>query len=171
MTTYVEIDKTFDAEDITMTLHVNGVAHKVTIEPRVTLLDALRERIGLTGTKKGCDHGQCGCCTVLINGTHVDSCLTLAIMHEDDEIATIEGLAQHGLHPMQEAFVKHDGYQCGYCTSGQIMSVIGMLSEGYPDSDEEIRMNMTGNLCRCSAYVNIVAAIQEVADAQKVADK
>lgn len=164
MNTKVETDKIFDSGDVTVKLHVNGVAHVVTIEPRVTLLDALRERIGLTGTKKGCDHGQCGCCTVLINGDRVDSCLTLAIMHTDDKITTIEGLEQDGkLHPMQEAFVKHDGYQCGYCTSGQIMSAIGLLAEGHTHSDEEIRTFMTGNLCRCSAYPNIVAAIREVA--------
>lgn len=162
-------NQTFDSSDITVTLRVNGVAHVITIEPRVTLLDALRERIGLTGTRKGCDHGQCGCCTVLINGVRIDACLTLAIMHTEDEITTIEGLAQDDkLHPMQAAFVKHDGYQCGYCTSGQIMSAVGLLAEGHTHSDEEIRTFMTGNLCRCSAYPNIVAAIREVADSSSM---
>ncbi|TNC10525.1 2Fe-2S iron-sulfur cluster binding domain-containing protein [Methylobacterium terricola] len=164
-----------------VTLSVNGQARPLEIDPRTTLLDALRERIGLTGSKKGCDHGQCGACTVLVNGRRINSCLTLAVMHEGDEIKTIEGLADGDhLHPLQAAFVKHDGFQCGYCTPGQICSAAGMLAEakaGWPSTvtqdltattdltDAEIRERMSGNICRCAAYPNIVAAIRDAGGA------
>jgi len=144
-------------------LRVNGQSYPLQIDPRVSLLDALRERLGLTGSKKGCDRGQCGACTVLVNGRRVNSCLTLAIMHQDDQITTIEGLARgEQLHPVQAAFIAHDGFQCGYCTPGQIMSAVGLLSEGHAHSDSEVRELMSGNICRCGAYPNIVAAIQDV---------
>ncbi|MDB4965780.1 MAG: (2Fe-2S)-binding protein [Myxococcales bacterium] len=146
-----------------ITLQVNGVTHKLDVEPRVTLLDALREQLGLTGTKKGCDHGQCGACTVLVGGRRIDSCLTLAIMHQTQPITTIEGLANgNGLHRMQAAFVAHDAFQCGYCTPGQIMSAVAMLEEGRVRSESDVREQMSGNLCRCAAYPNIVAAITSV---------
>ena len=133
------------------------------MDTRTTLLDALREHLQLTGTKKGCDHGQCGACTVLVNGRRVNACLTLAVMHEGDEVTTIEGLGQPGrLHPMQQAFLDHDGYQCGYCTSGQIVSAVGMLKEPWGASDADVREAMSGNICRCGAYPNILAAIQQV---------
>ncbi|MBW4571736.1 MAG: 2Fe-2S iron-sulfur cluster binding domain-containing protein [Tolypothrix carrinoi HA7290-LM1] len=152
---------------INVKLRVNGTAHTLQIEPRVTLLDALREYIGLTGSKKGCDHGQCGACTVLADGRRINSCLSLAVMYDDVEITTIEGLA-HGdeLHPVQTAFIKHDGFQCGYCTPGQIMSAVALLKEGCPTSDEGIRECMSGNICRCGAYPGIVAAVQEVRASQ-----
>jgi xanthine dehydrogenase YagT iron-sulfur-binding subunit len=144
-------------------LRVNNSQHTLQIEPRVSLLDALREYIGLTGTKKGCDHGQCGACTVLIDGRRVNSCLTLAVMQEGPEITTIEGLAKGDeLHPMQAAFIKHDGFQCGYCTPGQICSAVALVSEGQAKTDGEVRELMSGNICRCGAYPNIVAAIQDV---------
>jgi xanthine dehydrogenase YagT iron-sulfur-binding subunit len=144
-------------------LRVNNSQHTLQIEPRVSLLDALREYIGLTGTKKGCDHGQCGACTVLIDGRRVNSCLTLAVMQEGTEITTIEGLAKGDeLHPMQAAFIKHDGFQCGYCTPGQICSAVALVSEGHAKTDGEVRELMSGNICRCGAYPNIVAAIQDV---------
>jgi xanthine dehydrogenase YagT iron-sulfur-binding subunit len=131
------------------------------LEPRVTLLDALREQLQLPGTKKGCDHGQCGACTVHINGRRVNSCLTFAVMHQGDKITTIEGLAQDGqLHPVQAAFIEHDGFQCGYCTPGQIMSAAALLHEPVGTDDESVRENMSGNICRCGAYTNIVAAVQ-----------
>ncbi len=146
-----------------VTLRVNGKSYPLQIDPRVSLLDALRERLGLTGSKKGCDRGQCGACTVLVNGRRVNSCLTLAVMHQDDQITTIEGLARgEQLHPVQAAFIAHDGFQCGYCTPGQIMSAVGLLSEGQAHSDSEVRELMSGNICRCGAYPNIVAAIQDV---------
>ncbi|MGC1396544.1 MAG: 2Fe-2S iron-sulfur cluster-binding protein, partial [Coleofasciculaceae cyanobacterium] len=149
-------------------LSVNGSQHTLQIEPRVSLLDALREYLGLTGSKKGCDHGQCGACTVLIDGRRVNSCLTLAVMQEGAEITTIEGIASGDqLAPMQTAFIKHDGFQCGYCTPGQICSAIALVSEGHAKTDAEVRELMSGNICRCGAYSNIVAAIQEV-QAQKV---
>ena len=152
---------------INVTLRVNGAAHTLQIEPRVTLLDALREYIGLTGSKKGCDHGQCGACTVLANGRRINSCLSLAVMYDDVEITTIEGLARGDeLHPVQAAFIKHDGFQCGYCTPGQIMSAVALLKEGCPTSDEGIRECMSGNICRCGAYPGIVAAVQEVRASQ-----
>jgi xanthine dehydrogenase YagT iron-sulfur-binding subunit len=162
-----------------ITLNVNGADRALVVDTRTTLLDALRENIGLTGTKKGCDHGQCGACTVIINGRRVNSCLTLAVIHEGDEVTTIEGLGTPAkLHPMQAAFIKHDGYQCGYCTSGQICSSVAMLTElkaGAPShvSDSlidpikptrrEMSERMSGNICRCGAYSNIVEAIADVA--------
>ncbi|ANN69847.1 oxidoreductase [Bordetella bronchialis] len=147
---------------IPMQLTVNGQAHQLNLDPRTTLLDALREHLHLTGTKKGCDHGQCGACTVHVNGRRVNSCLSFAATHEGDTITTIEGLGQPGqLHPMQAAFVEHDGYQCGYCTSGQIMSAVAMLKEPWGQADAEVREAMSGNICRCGAYPNIVAAIQD----------
>ncbi len=150
-------------EKMPVNLEVNGVKHTLQIEPRVTLLDTLREQLNLTGTKKGCDRGQCGACTVHIDGIRVNSCLSLAITNEGKKITTIEGLA-HGdeLHPMQEAFIKHDGFQCGYCTSGQIMSGVALIKEGHANSESEIREFMSGNICRCGAYPRIVNAIQDV---------
>ncbi|PYK57282.1 MAG: (2Fe-2S)-binding protein [Verrucomicrobia bacterium] len=143
-------------------LKINGKDYALDVDPRTTLLDALRERLHLTGSKKGCDHGQCGACTVLVNGRRVNSCLTLAIMHEGDEITTIEGLANgEELHPMQVAFIEHDGFQCGYCTPGQICSAVALLKENHAKSDDEIREWMSGNICRCGAYPNILAAIKE----------
>jgi xanthine dehydrogenase YagT iron-sulfur-binding subunit len=148
---------------IPVSLRVNGKQFDLEIDPRTTLLDCLRETIRLTGTKKGCDHGQCGACTVHVNGRRINSCLTLAVMHEGDEVTTIEGLGQPGnLHPMQASFVKHDGYQCGYCTSGQIMSAVALLQEKCGTSDADVKELMSGNICRCGAYPNIVAAIQAV---------
>jgi xanthine dehydrogenase YagT iron-sulfur-binding subunit len=147
-------------------LTVNGARHDLKVDSRTTLLDLLREHLGLTGTKKGCDHGQCGACTVHVNGRRVNACLSLAAMHEGDEVTTIEGLGQPGrLHPMQQAFVDHDGYQCGYCTSGQIMSAVAMLREPWGASDDEIKEAMSGNICRCGAYSNILAAIRQVRQA------
>jgi xanthine dehydrogenase YagT iron-sulfur-binding subunit len=146
-------------------LHVNGHARRLRLDSRVTLLDALRDRLALTGTKKGCDQGACGACTVLVDGRRVLSCLTLAAQSEGREVTTIEGLAQDGaLHPVQEAFIRHDGFQCGYCTPGQVMSAVALLAEGRAGSDEEVRELMSGNLCRCGAYPNIVAAIRAVAE-------
>lgn len=146
-----------------VSLKINGKAYELVLDPRTTLLDALRESVTLTGTKKGCDHGQCGACTVHVDGRRVNSCLTLAAMHEGDEITTIEGLGQPGnLHPMQAAFVAHDGYQCGYCTSGQIMSAVALLKEPCGAADSDVKELMSGNICRCGAYPNIVAAIQQV---------
>jgi xanthine dehydrogenase YagT iron-sulfur-binding subunit len=143
-------------------LKINGKSYTLDVDPRVTLLDALRERLHLTGSKKGCDHGQCGACTVLINGRRINSCLTLAVMHEGDEITTIEGLANGDqLHPMQAAFIEHDGFQCGYCTPGQICSAVALLKENHANSDDEIREWMSGNICRCGAYPNILAAIKD----------
>jgi xanthine dehydrogenase YagT iron-sulfur-binding subunit len=145
-----------------VTLQVNGQTHAVDLEPRVTLLDCLREHLHMTGTKKGCDHGQCGACTVLMDGHRVDSCLILAVMAQGKEITTIEGLA-HGeeLHPLQSAFIKHDAFQCGYCTPGQICSGVALIKEGHCKSDDDIREQMAGNICRCGAYPNIVAAVRE----------
>ena len=146
-----------------LTFRVNGKEHRLLIDPRTTLLDCLRETIALTGTKKGCDHGQCGACTVHVNGRRVNSCLTLALMHEGAEITTIEGLGTpDALHPMQAAFVARDGYQCGYCTSGQIMSAVALLKEPCGPDDAAVKELMSGNICRCGAYQNIVAAIQQV---------
>jgi xanthine dehydrogenase YagT iron-sulfur-binding subunit len=148
---------------IPVSLRVNGKRLDLQVDPRTTLLDCLRETISMTGTKKGCDHGQCGACTVHVNGRRVNSCLTLAVMHEGDEITTIEGLGQPGsLHPVQASFLKHDGYQCGYCTSGQIMSAAALLKEKCGPSDADVKELMSGNICRCGAYPNIVAAIQDV---------
>jgi xanthine dehydrogenase YagT iron-sulfur-binding subunit len=149
--------------DALVSLRINGTEHLLHLDPRTTLLDCLREVIFLTGTKKGCDHGQCGACTVHVNGKRVNACLTLAVMHEGDEITTIEGVGQPGaLHPVQAAFVEHDAYQCGYCTSGQIMSAVALLEESCGPSDADVRECMSGNICRCGAYPNIVAAIQDV---------
>jgi xanthine dehydrogenase YagT iron-sulfur-binding subunit len=143
-------------------LKVNGKEHALEIDPRTTLLDALREHLQLTGSKKGCDHGQCGACTVLVNGRRINSCLALALAHEGDEITTIEGLANGDqLHPVQAAFLEHDGFQCGYCTPGQICSAVACIAEGHAKSDADIREWMSGNLCRCGAYPNIVAAVKE----------
>ncbi|MBN3896433.1 MAG: 2Fe-2S iron-sulfur cluster binding domain-containing protein [Nostoc sp. NOS(2021)] len=159
---------TSTSETMKVTLQVNGTAHSLQIEPRVTLLDALREYIGLIGTKKGCDHGQCGACTVLVDGKRINSCLTFAIMHTDAAIATIEGLEQgNNLHPMQAAFVAHDAFQCGYCTPGQICSAVGLVNEGHAKSDADIRELMSGNICRCGAYPNIVAAVRDVLEGKK----
>jgi xanthine dehydrogenase YagT iron-sulfur-binding subunit len=165
---------------MTVELQVNGRPHTLTLDPRTTLLDALREHLGLTGSKKGCDQGQCGACTVIVNGQRIDSCLTLVVMHDGDDVTTIEGLASdHGLHPMQAAFVNRDALQCGYCTPGQICSAVAVLAEhraGWPSyvtadvasvpslSHAEIAERMSGNICRCSAYPNIVAAIRDVVE-------
>lgn len=146
-----------------ITLHVNSKDYRLQIDPRVTLLDCLRENLKLPGTKKGCDHGQCGACTVHVNGRRVNSCLSFAVMHTNDQITTIEGLGQPDhLHPMQASFVEHDGFQCGYCTSGQIMSAVALMKEPCGPSDEDVKQGMYGNICRCGAYPNIVAAIQQV---------
>ena len=148
---------------VAVTLQVNGTQHKIAVDARTTLLDALRETISLTGTKKGCDHGQCGACTVHVNGRRINSCLTLAVMHEGDAITTIEGLGgPENLHPMQAAVVEHDGYPCGYCTSGQIMSAVALLKEPCGPKDADVKDLMSGNICRCGAYPNIVSAIQQV---------
>ena len=149
-------------EQQTLTLEVNGVQQTLSVEPRVTLLDLLREQLKLTGSKKGCDHGQCGACTVHVNGQRVLSCLSLAVMQNGKKITTIEGLAKgDDLHPMQAAFIKYDGFQCGYCTPGQIMSAVACVREGHADNEDEIRQYMSGNICRCGAYPNIVKAITE----------
>jgi len=148
---------------VPITLRINGKDHHLRIDPRTTLLDCIRETVAFTGTKKGCDHGQCGACTVHVNGRRVNSCLSLALMHDGEEITTIEGLGTPGaLHPMQAAFVAHDGYQCGYCTSGQIMSAVALLKEPCGPTDADVKEFMSGNICRCGAYQNIVAAIQHV---------
>jgi xanthine dehydrogenase YagT iron-sulfur-binding subunit len=158
----VETEAESTAGALPLDLLVNGKHLQVKVDPRTTLLDCLRETIYLTGTKKGCDHGQCGACTVHINGRRVNSCLTLAAMHEGDAITTIEGVGQPGnLHPMQAAFLEHDGYQCGYCTSGQIMSAVALLKEPCGPADADVKELMSGNICRCGAYPNIVAAIQQ----------
>jgi xanthine dehydrogenase YagT iron-sulfur-binding subunit len=145
-----------------ITLKVNGTEKRLDVAPWTTLLDLLRQHLDLTGTKKGCDHGQCGACTVLVDGKRINSCMTLAIMKDGSEITTIEGLAQNGaLHPLQQAFIEHDAFQCGYCTPGQICSAVGMMREGHAATPDEIRELMSGNICRCGAYPNILAAIQE----------
>jgi xanthine dehydrogenase YagT iron-sulfur-binding subunit len=151
------------ALDMTIKSTVNGAPQAITVDVRTSLLDLLRERLQLTGTKKGCDHGQCGACTVHVNGRRVNSCLSLAVMHDGDEITTIEGLGTpDNLHPMQAAFFACDGYQCGYCTSGQIMSAVALLKEPCGPDDADVKELMSGNICRCGAYANIVAAIQQV---------
>ena len=148
---------------VPITLRINGKERQLRVDPRTTLLDCIRETVALTGTKKGCDHGQCGACTVHVNGRRVNSCLSLALMHDGEEITTIEGLGTpDALHPMQAAFVAHDGYQCGYCTSGQIMSGVALLKEPCGPDDASVKELMSGNICRCGAYANIVAAIQQV---------
>jgi xanthine dehydrogenase YagT iron-sulfur-binding subunit len=171
------------ANTVPLTLRINGSDHRMTVDPPVTLLDLLRERLGLTGTKKGCDHGQCGACTVLVNGRRINSCLSLAVSHDGDQVTTIEGLAQGGvLEPIQAAFIEHDGFQCGYCTPGQICSAVGLLSEVRKGdasfvtgklqrlgpvelTDDEIRERMSGNICRCGAYPGIVAAVKSASAA------
>jgi xanthine dehydrogenase YagT iron-sulfur-binding subunit len=175
-------DERAEVPAVSVTLKVNGEPRTLSLDPRVTLLDALREHLALTGSKKGCDHGQCGACTVLVNGRRINGCLSLAVMHAGDEIATIEGLGHPGhMHPMQAAFVKHDGFQCGYCTPGQICSSVAVLEEikrGVPShvtqnlldvsySDTEVRERMSGNICRCAAYPNIIAAIRDVHEEER----
>jgi xanthine dehydrogenase YagT iron-sulfur-binding subunit len=177
----MSVSTVVDTKNAQVTLTVNGRVRHLDLDPRTSLLDALREHLHLTGTKKGCDHGQCGACTVLINGRRINSCLTLAVMHEGDEIVTIEGLGSpQALHPLQAAFIERDGFQCGYCTPGQICSAVGMLAEvkaGWPShatadvaspqialTDAEIRERMSGNICRCAAYPNIIAAILDVVE-------
>ena len=160
-----KLDDKFAAylEKIPLSLEVNGVKHNLSVEPRVTLLDLVREQLSLTGTKKGCDHGQCGSCTVHVDGQRVLSCLTLAVTQQNNKVTTIEGVADgEKLHPLQEAFIKHDGFQCGYCTPGQVMSGIACIKEGHAGNDDDIREYMSGNICRCGAYHNIVKAIAEV---------
>ena len=158
------------AETVNVSLKINGKTQTLPIDPRTSLLDTLREHLNLTGSKKGCDHGQCGACTVLHNGRRVNACLTLAVSADGDEITTIEGLAEGDkLHPVQAAFIKHDGFQCGYCTPGQICSAVACLKEGHTKDDAEIREWMSGNLCRCGAYNGIVEAIKEVRDQHAVA--
>jgi len=153
------------AGSVNVHFKINGKDYTLEVDPRVTLLDALRERLHLTGSKKGCDHGQCGACTVLVNGRRINSCLSLAVTHEGDEITTIEGLARGDeLHPVQTAFIEHDGFQCGYCTPGQICSTVALLQENHANSDAEIREWMSGNICRCGAYPNILAAIKDAKD-------
>ena len=148
---------------VQVTLRINGNDHRLRVDPRTTLLDCIRETVALTGTKKGCDHGQCGACTVHVNGRRFVSCLTLALLHEGDDITTIEGLGTpDAMHPMQAAFVACDGYQCGYCTSGQIMSAVALLKESCGPDDADVKELMSGNICRCGAYPSIVAAIQQV---------
>ena len=147
---------------VSVNLTINGTRHALTLDPRTTILDLLRERLDLTGTKKGCDQGQCGACTVLLDGRRVNSCLTFAVMHDGAQVTTIEGLAKGStLHPLQQAFIDHDAFQCGYCTPGQICSAAGLIAEGKAKTAEEIRELMSGNICRCGAYTNIVAAIQQ----------
>jgi xanthine dehydrogenase YagT iron-sulfur-binding subunit len=153
-------------------LTVNGRDHQLAVDPRTSLLDLLREHLALTGTKKGCDHGQCGACTVLLDGRRVVSCLTLAVAAQGRAVTTIEGLAKDGeLHPMQQAFIDHDAFQCGYCTPGQIMSAVACVNEGHAETDAEIREYMSGNLCRCAAYPNIVAAVRQAKPAMKTASR
>jgi len=147
---------------VPVSLKINGKQYDLKLEPRVTLLDACREYIGLTGPKKGCDHGQCGACTMLVDGRRINSCLSLAIMNQGKQITTIEGLANGDeLHPLQAAFIEHDAFQCGYCTSGQICSGVGLIKEGHAKTDDDIREMMSGNICRCGAYPNIVAAVKD----------
>jgi xanthine dehydrogenase YagT iron-sulfur-binding subunit len=151
------------AETVSISLTINGMLHALKLDARTTLLDLLRERLDLTGTKKGCDHGQCGACTVLVDGRRVNSCLTLAVMLDGARVITIEGLAAGGaLHPLQQAFIDHDAFQCGYCTPGQICSAAGLIAEGRAKTTDDIRELMSGNICRCGAYSNIVAAIEQV---------
>ena len=155
-------------ETVSVNLTVNGATHALMIDPRTTLLDLLREHLDLTGTKKGCDHGQCGSCTVLVDGKRINSCLTLAIMKDGAEVTTIEGISNgSGLHPIQQAFIEHDAFQCGYCTPGQICSAVGLINEGRAKTADDIRELMSGNICRCGGYQNIVAAIQQAMHVQE----
>jgi len=155
-----------DPHAIPISLNVNGKVHTLKLDPRTTLLDALREHLDLTGAKKGCDQGACGACTVLVDGRRINSCITLAAMHQGQKIVTVEGLAADGrLNPVQAAFIRNDGFQCGYCTSGQVCSAVALLREGHAGSDDEIREWMSGNVCRCGCYVGIVAAIREAKNA------
>jgi xanthine dehydrogenase YagT iron-sulfur-binding subunit len=158
------------SDAVAVALTVNGAKRELKLEPRVTLLDALREHLAMTGTKKGCDHGQCGACTVLVEGRRINSCLTLAVMHAGKSITTVEGLARgEELHPVQAAFVKHDAFQCGYCTPGQICSAVGLIAEGQAKTEDDVRELMSGNICRCGAYPNIVAAVREAQKAGRAA--
>jgi xanthine dehydrogenase YagT iron-sulfur-binding subunit len=157
-----------EAKPVAIALSINGKDHKLNLDPRVTLLDLLRETLHLSGTKKGCDHGQCGACTVLVDGRRINSCLSLAASLAGSKVQTIEGLADgENLHPVQAAFIKHDAFQCGYCTPGQICSAVGLLQEGHAAGDDDIRELMSGNICRCGAYPNIFAAVREVRSAMK----
>ncbi len=152
------------SQSVAVALTVNGEVRRLEIDPRLSILDLLRDRLGLTGTKKGCNQGACGACTVLLNGKRINACLTLAVMHQGAEITTIEGLADgETLHPLQAAFIEHEGFQCGYCTPGQILSGVGCIAEGHATSPDEIRFWMSGNICRCGAYPGIVAAVGQVA--------
>jgi xanthine dehydrogenase YagT iron-sulfur-binding subunit len=161
-------DSSAASESMDVTLFVNGSHRNLRLEPRVTLLDALREYVGLTGTKKGCDQGQCGACTVLVDDRRINSCLTLAVMQVGKRITTVEGLSSgETLHPMQVAFLENDAFPCGYCTPGQLCSAIGLLNEGHARSDDDIRELMSGNICRCGAYTNILVAIKEARDARR----
>jgi xanthine dehydrogenase YagT iron-sulfur-binding subunit len=163
------VDQTIATQEkIPIVLIVNGVERRLELAPWTTLLDALRDRLDLTGTKKGCDHGQCGACTVLVDGRRVNSCLTLAVTKDGAQVTTVEGLAKDGaLHPLQQAFIDHDAFQCGYCTPGQICSAAGLIAEGKAHSADEIRELMSGNICRCGAYPNILAAIEQVMGARR----
>jgi xanthine dehydrogenase YagT iron-sulfur-binding subunit len=157
-------------QPVNFAVTINHREHNVAVDVRTSLLDLLRERLGLTGAKKGCDHGQCGACTVLVDGRRVLSCLTLAVAAQDRHVTTIEGLANNGeLHPMQQAFIDHDAFQCGYCTPGQILSAVGCVNEGHAENDADIREYMSGNLCRCAAYPNIVDAIKQARSSMKTA--
>lgn len=157
------IDHLLGPEAVSIQMRVNGVPRTLAVAPQTTLVDAIRDHLDLLGTKVGCAHGQCGACTVLINGGRRHSCLTLAIMHDGDDLQTIEGVSgENGMHPLQEAFIEHDAFQCGFCTPGQIMSGLGLIAEGHARTSQDVREQMSGNLCRCAAYQNIVAAILEV---------
>lgn len=165
---HTEPVRTPGPDSVEVRLHINGFEHTLHIDPRVSLLDALREYLAMSGTKKGCDHGQCGACTVLVDGRRVLSCLSLAVMNRGKSITTIEGLASgNELHPMQQAFIEHDAFQCGYCTPGQIVSAVGLLDEPWGPIDDDVREGMSGNICRCGAYPNIVAAVQQVRKAKQ----
>lgn len=159
-----------DTEKVKLTVHINGKKSRLTIDPRMTTLDLLREKLALTGTKKGCDFGQCGACTIMVDSQRTLSCMSLAVMQHGKKLTTVEGLSKNGdLHPMQQAFIRHDGFQCGYCTPGQLMSAVACVREGCAGSEDEIREYMSGNLCRCGAYPNIVNAIVEIKNSgQKV---
>jgi xanthine dehydrogenase YagT iron-sulfur-binding subunit len=164
--TAVRTSVSITSSERSISLLVNGTQRTISVEPRVTLLDAIRDRIGLTGTKKGCDQGTCGACTVLVNGRRIDSCLTLAVMHDGDTVTTIEGIAQSDrLHPVQSAFIRHDGFQCGYCTPGQIVSAVALLSEGHVLERDVVQREMSGNICRCGCYPHIVDAVLEAGSA------